>query len=66
MLKHGKTLYYWKGTLREEDIRDGTEGPAAQKLYHTNSKGISGGNEELLEVMRNDKGIAFDPKILFL
>ena len=62
MLQHGKTLYYWKGTVLEEGLRDGTEGSAAQKLYLTNSKGISS-NEELLEAMRNDKGIILNSKI---
>ena len=55
MLQYGKTLYYWKGSNLEQDLRDGVDGPAAQQLYLTNSKGISS-NEEQLEAISNDKG----------
>ena len=55
VLQHGKTLYFWKDSLKEEELRDGTEGPAARELYYSSSRGISS-NEEAFEALKTDKG----------
>ena len=55
-MRYGKTLYYWKGSSKEQNLRDGGDGPVAQELYFTNSKGILS-NDELIEDVKNNKGI---------
>ena len=56
IMRYGKTLYYWKGSSKEQNLRDGGDGPVAQELYFTNSKGILS-NDELIEDVKNNKGI---------
>ena len=56
ILKHGKTLLYWKGSGMEQELKNGDKGEAARELYLTNSIGIKS-NEEALEVMKT-QGIA--------
>lgn len=54
VLEQGLTLYYWSDTIMEQDLKHGTNGPAAHELYE-NGKGVASGLEAV-EAVKADKG----------